>query len=96
MSDFKVNRYDAIKVEARYVSLWWNEITGRHDADAGGGVLYIGHAQRLDQRVLISSEAHLFEIHEEQGEQYVRMTADAYQCSWEDIHKHPPGPGWPT
>jgi hypothetical protein len=56
-------------------------ITGRHDVHAGGGVLYIGQAERLDQRVLASSEAHLFETHEEQVERYLRMTADVWELT---------------
>ena len=77
MSDFTVNLYDAIRAQARYVALWWNEvpippgheiklstilqglpsepglyaITGRHDAYAGGGVLYIGQAEHVDGKV---------------------------------------------
>jgi hypothetical protein len=62
-------------------------ITGRHDAHAGGGMLYIGQATTLAARVLQSAEGHLLEIHHGKD---VRMYADVWDLTvrWARLDAH--------
>ena len=53
-------------------------ITGRHYAHPGGGVLYVGQASRLKERVLKSAEGRL---HERSGDGVVQMSADVWDLT---------------